>query len=356
VKLPYRTGDSFELPLGNGESAPATIVASHHHFVEIAVADRVLRVYDGAFALHRWHVVRPAHHDTKVPVPTTCHLEPGQRTVSPARLERTIAAHLGVALFDDATRAVYEMHDEITAAHLESLPDGALLAWSHPLAESTLERVRNRVASNPDMRLRLHNAAASQATAFVEMAIQELVLAGPCKLNAPFGHVRELTLNTPLEQGTLAEVFPSLKALRVMAGAKRVNPRAIARVAGLEHLDLSHVSGGPETLEQLAPLAKLRALRVARLDGVRSLRGLDALTSVKTLSVEHLHLDTLAPLPLCASLEQLELHGMWQFTIDDMAWLPDLPRLVRAEIDIGGRRKNLELYRPGRYAYPWPTF
>jgi hypothetical protein len=27
---------------------------------------------------------------------------------------------------------------------------------------------------------------------------------------------------------------------------------------------------------------------------------------------------------------------------------------VRAEIDIGGRRKNVELNRRARWAYPWP--
>jgi len=349
VKLPYHVGDSFELPLGNGESTPATIVACHHHFVDIAVADRQLRVFDDALVLHRWQVQRGEA------VPRLRFATLGM-TMSPARTERTVAASLGVGTFDDATRAVYEMHDGITDAYLGSLPSGALLAWTIPLADATLERVRSRVASRPDTRLRLHDAAALQVSVFANVAFQELTLAGPCSLDVPFAHVRELTLDAPFAQAALAEIFPAVTTLRVAAGAKRVDLHAVARMRHLEHLDLSHVSAAGETLESLAPLRSLRALRVARLDEMRSLRGLDALAGLDTLSLEHLYLDTVALLPQCTSLEQLGLYGMWQLTIDDVAWLHELPRLVRAEIDIGGRRKNLELYRRARWAYPWPTF
>ena len=56
-----------------------------------------------------------------------------------------------------------------------------------------------------------------------------------------------------------------------------------------------------------------------------------------------------------ARLEQLELLGFWQFSIAEVEPLLALPRLLRAEIDIGGRRKNVELYRRVRWAYPWPV-
>jgi len=276
--------------------------------------------------------------------------------MSPARAERTIAAALGVASFDEAPRAVFEMHDEITETHLAALPSGALLAWSRLLSATAIAYIRNHVAMRADTRLRLQDAAATQAPEFAGFAFRELTLSGPYSVVVPFPRVRELMLDAPLGQHMLAELFPNLQALRIAASAKRVDLRAIARLAQLEHLDLSHVSAVGEALEHLAPLQNLRALRLARLDELRSLRGIDALANLRTLSVEHLYVDTLAPLPLCTSLEQLELHGMWQFAIDDVAWLHDLPRLVRADIDIGGRRKNLELYRRASWAYPWPTF
>lgn len=355
MKLPYRARDSFALPLGNGESAPATILACHHRFVDIAVADRELRVFDDALVLHRWQV-RRGEALPRLRLVTPGMTQESSAAMSPARAERTIAAALGVASFDDATRTVHEMHDDVTEAYLAALPSGALLAWGKSLSAPTIEHIRNHVATRAGTRLRLQAAAAKQAPEFASFALQELTLAGPCTVAVPFAHVRELTLDTPLEQRTLAELFPKLTTLRISAGARHVDLRAIARVAQLEHLDLSHVSVVGETLEYLAPLRSLRALRLARLDELRLLRGLDALTKLRTLSIEHLHLDTLAPLPLCTSLEQLELLGMWQFTIEDAAWLHDLPRLVRAEVDIGGRRKNLELYRRARWAHPWPTF
>ncbi len=53
-------------------------------------------------------------------------------------------------------------------------------------------------------------------------------------------------------------------------------------------------------------------------------------------------------------LEQLELDGLWQFDVPDVEPLLAMPALVRAKVDIGGRRKNVELYKRARWAYPWP--
>ncbi len=55
-----------------------------------------------------------------------------------------------------------------------------------------------------------------------------------------------------------------------------------------------------------------------------------------------------------STLEQLELLDLWQLELGDVMPLCELPHLVRAQIDVGGRRKNVELYRRAAWAYPWP--
>jgi hypothetical protein len=40
--------------------------------------------------------------------------------------------------------------------------------------------------------------------------------------------------------------------------------------------------------------------------------------------------------------------------LNDLMPLTQHPALIRAEIDIGGRRKNVELYRRAHWAHPWP--
>ncbi len=356
MKLPYRTGDSFELPLGTGVSVPATIAACDHHVVEIVVLDRRLRVYDDALVLHRWrgnpHDVGGGSEHTMCDRPKV-----GRTVVGPAHAERIVASWHGVAAFDEAPVTVYEMHDGIEREWLTTLPPWALLSWSRPLAPAALECLRTHIESGGKVRLRLHGPAAVQAEAFAGVAVGELTLAGPFSTQTRFNNVRELTLDTPLERLDLGAAFPNLHALHVTAGAKSIDFAALAAVPQLEMLDCSHVSVvAGHGLEPLARLRHLQSLRLARVDGLRSLCALERLPALHTLAVEHQHLDSLAPLPLCASLEQLELLGMWQYSIEDLAWVQALPRLLRAEIDIGGRRKNVELYRRARWAYPWPCF
>ncbi|HVA27181.1 MAG TPA: hypothetical protein VNF68_03325 [Candidatus Baltobacteraceae bacterium] len=355
MKLPYRVGDSFELPLGTGESIAATIVACNHHVVEIAVADLALRAYDEALVLHRWQTCHPG--------PSSFDFAPlgryaqDDRVVGAAHAERIVAAHLGKVAFEDAALAVYEISDGVTSAWLEELPHGALLSWTRPLTPEALERVRAHAASRAGVQLQLRGAAAAQAAAFADVRLGALTLAGSCATAMRFERITELTIDAPFEQSALAEAFPNVRFLRVAAGAKRIDFHAIAKASNLERLDCSHVSAEiGATLEPLATLPSLRALRLARVEGLHTLRGIEGLPLLDTLCVEHQHLDTLAPLPACTSLEQLELLGMWQYTIGELAWIHALPRLFRTEIDIGGRRKNLELYRRGRFAYPWPAF
>jgi len=308
--------------------------------------------------LHRWRGATrdPERNETTRVIPSVAQRSRGT-VCGPARAERIVAAKLDVANFDEAPFAVYEMYDGMSNEALAALPHAPLLSWSRPLAAATLDRLRTYVASREHVRLRWHGEAATQAAAFAETPVRELTIAGPCDLGAHWQNVRELTIDAAVDVSRISEAFPNLRALRIGVGARRVDFAALARVQALEYLDCSHVRlVDGRTLDALAPLGELRALRVARVDGLRSLSGLERLPALQTLAIEQQHLESLVPLPACASIEQLELIGMWQYSIDDLAWVHELPRLLRVEIDIGGRRKNLELYRRARWAYPWPVF
>jgi hypothetical protein len=254
VKLPYRAGDSFALPLGDGSTAPATILSCDHHTVDIAVADLVLHgVSDRALVLHRWKVKHrhPERNDVK-------SRDRPNRWLGPAHAERIVATHLGIA-------------------NLE-LP---------PLV------VRNR---------------------------------------------------------WIPEFPPDSRYLRIAERGRRLDPRELAQhYPLLEVLECSGVA-----LSSLDFPRSLRALRLARIVTPVDLRELATLP-LQTLSLEHLReLRGVEALARWDSLEQLEMLGFWQLEREDVMPLLELRHLVRAEIDIGGRRKNVELYKRANWAYPWP--
>jgi hypothetical protein len=261
VKLPYRQGDSFALPLGNGATVDATIEACDHHTVDIAVEGLRLRVSDRALVLLRWK--RIACHSG--PLTTALRADArddkaiNNRWVGPAHAERIVATHAGVA-------------------NLELSP----------------------------------------------LAIR----AGEWK--PAFG--------------------PDSRYVRITGHGITLDPRDLARqFPRLEVLDCSGI-----TLTSLEFPPQLRALRLARITTPIDLRDLAALP-LHTLALEQLReLRGVEALMNWDSLEQLEMLGFWQLELDDVMPLVQLPRLVRAEIDVGGRRKNVELYRRATWAYPWP--
>jgi len=266
VKLPYRLGDSFALPLGDGATADATIEACDHHVVDIAVAGLRLRVNDRALVLHRWKAKRNVSPST-----TRSGVYPErsrgtrdddaitEQRIGPAHAERIVATHLGVA-------------------NLE-MPPLYVRAGEWP-----------------------------------------------------------------------REFLPDSRYVRIAEPGLTLDPRELARqYPQLAVLDCSRIA-----LTSLEFPPTLRALRLARITTPVDLRAFAALP-LRTLALEHLReargIDALMH---WATLEQLEMLGFWQLELNEAMPLVQLPRLMRAEIDIGGRRKNVELNRRATWAYPWP--
>lgn len=114
-------------------------------------------------------------------------------------------------------------------------------------------------------------------------------------------------------------------------------------------LDIAQVDAVPS----LDALAALRALRLARIRRRIDLAAIEALRP-SVLALEEVAVDDLGALAAWTWLEQLELRGFWHYNVRDVEWLMRLPNLVRLTLDLGGRRKNVEIYRRLQTAYAWP--
>ena len=120
----------------------------------------------------------------------------------------------------------------------------------------------------------------------------------------------------------------------------------------LEHLELNGVA--LRRASRFLNCPSLHTLRLSRTTGLEKARHV-ALPQLRSLALENVgELTELSVLGEMPALEQLELHGFWQHDLGEMEWLLAMHRLKRVAVDVGGRRKNLELYRRADWAYPWP--
>ena len=288
MKLPYRAGDSFALPLGDGSHVRAQIVARNHHTVDIAVNDlEPIRASDRALVLHRWRLIANE--------PIARSGAPAQAYwTGPARVERLVATQLGVAPLQ-----------------------------LHPLTVHEGRFTRSYACARSDDDLR----------ALARRGVTALIVAGPVNL------------------GGIAALFPELRALRIAVRDFEVDARVLAACVRLQVLDLSGVS--LTNIDALAALGDLRAIRFARM------RRFD-LREIADLRAEAISLESIADvhgisaLTKRSNLLQVELLDLWPCALEEVMPLVESPQLVRAYVDIGGRRKNVELYRRAQWAYPWP--
>jgi len=357
VKRPYREGDWFAVPLGDGSFATGIVQRDGNHVVDAVFfgADRehpVLsaRVSNRALLLGRWHRIGARRiRDANITVPAM-HL----RRMMPASLaERTLARRLGVYGDDELPYAVRALRADADAQAIDALDDGVTLAWHRPLTSGALDAVRRWLERRPHATLRLHGDALTQLPSLAAWpSLRSLWIGGTPPAFATAPGVRRLRMDAPLSTATLVASFPLLRALRVAGRGAHLDLRALTALSSLAALDCSEV-----TIEHHEAIADHPTLRALRLYRTRGLRTLDVLagTRIETLAIEHQpQLPSLEPLARMHWLEQLDLRELWQFDVHEMGWLFTLPRLHRATIDIGGRRKNVELYRRAHWAYPLP--
>jgi len=351
VKLPYRLGDSFALPLGNGQFARSCIVQCEHRVVVIRawIGEESwldLRVSDDAFVLHRWQ------RDGNIDLNGTPQPQPENRYwMHAARAERLVAAALGAPHPRERKIRVRELRDDNAAIALTELDDDCVLTLTERVSNATLERICAAIRNHPRVMIRLDGEAATQLDTLAETPVTRCSLAGSVQRIPPITTLRHLDLEDASQLDAVASAFPNLESLRVSQRGAAVNIQSLTSLRNLRSLDLSLVHVADAAC--FAQLAQLRALRLNRMTGMTTMDALAPLT-LRMLAVEHLYqLQRVESLARISSLEQVELRGLWQFEIAGVQWALECERLMRAEIDIGGRRKNVELYRRAHWAYPW---
>ena len=345
MKLPYKLGDIFAVPLGDGRTTRAMIVACEHRAVVLRVFDAddrtiaTLRVSDDAIVLHRWKRVAPG--TVRLPVEAE-----NRYWMHAAAAERIAASRLGVVLALGSRARVLEVRDGVVPDPHE-IDGDTTLTWSTLLETATLERIGDVVAAKPLLRVRLASAAVAQMQHLATWPLTRLAIADTCDRVPTMQHVRELDLFA----GVPLQSFPRVEKLRVY-GRHAFDLRDLITLPNLRHVELSCVEAMHPNLLLNCPA--LRTLRLSRTTGVSKARHV-ALPQVQTLELDHVgELAEIAALGEMPAVEQLLLRGFWQHAIPEMEWLLVMRALKRAEIDIGGRRKNVELYRKANWAYPWP--
>ncbi|MDP9024293.1 MAG: leucine-rich repeat domain-containing protein [Candidatus Eremiobacteraeota bacterium] len=289
-----------------------------------------LAVSDRALVLARWRSIKPNVEPPVLRVENSAWM-------SAAMAERTIAKRMGRLPFVARDINVRDIGDG-------NAPCGSFLTWREPLDRSTLRLVRKHVDADPECTVRIYGRATAQLAELEEWPLKRLRIYGDPK-DVRMESVTELHLESAVDTGRALQCFPNVSTLRLAARGLHFDG-ATATATNVRVLDLS----GLARASNLRALPSLRHLRLVRVAAVPDLTGL----KLRTLTVDDVAVASLDALQTMVELEQLELRALWQLRIEDAKGLLALPNLVRGSIDIGGRRKNIEIYRHARWAYPWP--
>lgn len=350
MKKPYREGMWFDVPLGDGRRAPAQLLRDRHHVLDVAAyspnGDPVWSgsVSDRGLLLARWR-----------PIDAPAVRANGEHRVLPrffrtAHAERTIARACGVAVPDEPAHRVYDL-GRLRTLDAAALECASILQWRRRLRDDHVRVLDQWLAAGGDA-VSLYGEAVCDLARIADRRIRDLALCDDPGEWPVMPFVESLTFEGVAPFADIARAFPNLRSLRIAARDRVVDLDALTSLAHLRALDLAHVR---IDARDLARLQRLTALRLARVDGFDSVAPLSAL-GLDTLAIEEQpRLHDLTPLRSVRTLEQIELRGLWQFSMTEMEWLYELP-LLRATIDIGGRRKNAELYRRASWACAWPFY
>lgn len=251
-----------------------------------------------------------------------------------------------------------------TPSRLRVLPAGACLYLREALSQTQARAVAGWLEESPDSALRLELPAFDVLRWLEGVAPTRLFLgSGPPPPGLlPLERVEFVTFFAGDGVAAWLRMLPGVRVVRV---ALRGTLFDAAQLAGASLAGCSIVEGSVVNLQLLEPtgvralelrdvavdrfddvaaLPRLRALRASAVERVRSLSALSGHAHLRSLWLQRLpYLERLSDLLALPSLESLELAGLWQFGMLEADVLYSLPRLARAGIDIGGRRKNIEI-------------
>jgi hypothetical protein len=264
---------------------------------------------------------------------------------------------------------------------LALLPENARIQWRAPLEPLDFERVVDWLEAHPAASLRLYGGACEQISALAGRIVPSQLDLETKRLPAAFEALPAVTDlgidGAHYDPSAVLAAFPNLHVLRAVLRGAMFDAETLAAVPKLERFSLAEAR-----LTHGSAVATMRALRVVelcdvvadiddvngvlrapglralRLRGISGLRSVDALARHRNLRVLALdgllHLESLRVLMTLPSLESLDLVGLWQFELADVDFLGSMTSLRRFRIDIGGRRKNVEIYKQLRRCAPEP--
>lgn len=276
---------------------------------------------------------------------------------------------------------VRDLRAPIDPHALALLPNDARIQWRAPLDGLDFARVAGWLEAHPAASLRLYGRACEQITALAGRivpsqldleakrlpdafaalpAVNDLGIDGahrhPNAVLAAFPNLRVLRAvlrGATFDAETLAAV-PKLERFS-LAAARLTHGHAVAAMRALRVVELSDVVAGPDDVNGVLRAPGLRALRLRGISGLRSVDALARHRNLRVLTLDGLlHLESLRVLTTLPRLESLDLVGLWQFELADVDFIGAMTSLRRFRIDIGGRRKNVEIYKQLRRCAPEP--
>jgi hypothetical protein len=373
----YESGDWFAVPLGDGRFADTLVVryaprvAAAHVFSPAGDLLWAARVYDRPIRERRWARVRAPRQIGFAALPM-----PNGYALDPRIFEAAVAKLLGGEALIRSRVCAYDLQPPFDAARILSMPPDAIVQWRRQISSDDLQIVARAIEVHPETTIRLYGQAGAQIDE-VSRAVRalrwHLDAVAFSKQRTAIESARELTLDA--RPGGLLG-FPNLERLSIrlhgedldavallgapklrsvtISGGSVKNANAFGAKELLEKLDLVDVT--LDDVDAVMQLEHLRALRLKRVKRVTSLAALANHPQLQYLALEDLtHVDDLRPLVQIPQLESLELTGAWQFGVGDLALVTEMPGLQRLRVDIGGLRKNAEIYALRPFATP-PLF
>ena len=239
-------------------------------------------------------------------------------------------------MIDRAAMRCIELHDATPLATIREAPPGTRFAASGDLAREVREALAER-APRGDFALQLaYGARALLEDPRIAGHVESLALSG--------ADLDRLALPPNLRALRLSGGGGSLRALLALPLAVLAIYRGAFDTAPLvEHATLAALSLANLPAEAASVGPRLRALRtigvpLRALDSLRSGRALERFECSRCDALESI--EALAALP---ALRELALEGCWRLDLHaTIAFLGRLP-LRALRIDIGGRRKNVEV-------------
>jgi hypothetical protein len=254
---------------------------------------------------------------------------------------------------------VRDVRAPVDAATLAALGENTRLQWRAPLPPRDLGEVRAWISSRPAAAIRLYGDAIAQfENASRWLSFGRLTLDGVCEnLGRILEEFPALTILRIVARGATVDARElsgcvALRGLSIAAG-RIINAAALSHLPALRALELRDV-----TIDHAAAVLRpsgLRALRLAKIAGFTSIAAVAEHPALRVLSLGPLmDLESIAPVEQLPHLESLELAGLWQFSVAEAAFITRMKSLRRLRIDIGGKRKNVEIYKRCKTTLPDP--